>query len=194
MAAMKRTCTEYYVAWNCSIIQFVPWLLMKCCMEWGFCISEQQLESLTCWVTCLPCAKYAQKGYAIGHVYIYVCVYIYIYIYATKLAYFASSGSKNPWKSVNGAFLSHLHIVNVTVDCLFTPGRALLLFLCSRLCTPLGLHTRANWLVGMLLCCWQLQCSKYFTDMQCSVCTGCVLWNSFLYKSAAKHFRYRQIT
>ena len=44
---------------------------------------------------------------------------------------------KSP-ESAQGAFLSHLDIVNVMADCWFTPGRVLLMFLCSRLCAYSG--------------------------------------------------------
>ena len=140
----------------------------------------------------LPSAQYVQQGYAIG------CVYMYVYIfktcaciYVTKNCSFSAFLVKNPQKSAHEAFFLHLDIVNVTLDCWFTPDRALLLFFCLRLCAPLGpqgpeAHTRVHSLVGVLLClqcwldervtttvcCWHLQYSKYFTDGANAVHTG----------------------
>ena len=45
---------------------------------------------------------------------------------------------KNLWKSAQGAFFLHLDIVNVMLDCQFTPDRVQLFFLCLCLCAPLG--------------------------------------------------------
>ena len=64
-------------------------------------------------------------------------LYVYLYV-CHKIARLASSGSNIPWKSVYGALLSHLDVVNVTVDGLFTPGQVIFLYLCSRLCAPSG--------------------------------------------------------
>ena len=54
-----------------------------------------------------------------------------------KISHLAFSRSKNTWKSIQGAFLSHLDVMNVTVDCQLTPGQALLPFVCSHMCAPL---------------------------------------------------------
>ena len=123
------------------------------------------------------------------------CRILYMYIYVTKITRLVSSWSKNSWKSIHGAFLSHLDVVNVTVDYQFTPGQALLLFLRSCLC-PLRVAgarvhtcsvigrcvvmptTMLTWWVRCQLltavCSWHLQCSKYFTDTQYSASTGYV--------------------
>ena len=77
------------------------------------------------------------KSYAIDHVSVYsMCVCV------TKYQLLSALSVKNVQKGTHAAFLSHLDIVNVTVDCRFTPGQALLPFLCSYmyLCAvpPLG--------------------------------------------------------
>ena len=70
---------------------------------------------------------------------IYTCIYIRVCVCRKKSgAHLAYSRSKNPRKSAHEAFFSHLDIMNVTLNHRFTPDRALLLFLCLRLCAPLG--------------------------------------------------------
>ena len=64
------------------------------------------------------------KGYAIG------CISV-----CKISAIWHLAGQKNVQKSTHAAFLSHLNIGNVPVNCQFTPGRALLPFLCSFLCS-----------------------------------------------------------
>ena len=61
-------------------------------------------------------------------------------IYVTKYHWFGVFLIKNFWKGAYDAFLSHLDIVNVMVDCRFTPGRVLLLFFCLCLFAPSGLR------------------------------------------------------
>ena len=81
-------------------------------------------------------------------IYIRVCVCVCVCRKKSgaRLAY---SWSKNPRRRAHGAFFSHLDIMNVTLNRRFTPDRALLPFLCSRLCAPLGVppctHTRVHW-------------------------------------------------
>ena len=48
------------------------------------------------------------------------------------------SQSKNHQKNIHGDFLSLLYIMNVTVDCRFTTGRALLLFFAQTCVPPWG--------------------------------------------------------
>ena len=132
-----------------------------------------------------PAAQYAQQGYAISRVYIYIYMCVFVCM-SQKIARLASTWSK---KSAQEAFFSHLNIVNVTLDCQFTPGWALLLFLCLHLCAPSGL--RGPWgahtcsMIGRcarcvvtpttmckrqqagddyVVCCWYLQCSNYLID------------------------------
>ena len=52
---------------------------------------------------------------------------------------------KIPRKNAHDVFLSHLDVVNVTVDCQFTPGQVLLLFLRVLVVTWFG-----GGLLGML--------------------------------------------
>ena len=126
-------------------------------------------------------------------------------MYVTKIARLASFGSKNPWKSVSFCirpWMWWLTAGSLQVErysCFF-----------AHTCVPPqgrggpGVHTRAHWLVGVLLClpqcwldetpdtncsvllaaavCWWcLQCSKYFTDMQCSARTGYVFCGTLVF-------------
>ena len=63
-------------------------------------------------------------------------VSVYVYIYVTKYWQFSILPVKKMFKKYSCCFLSHLDVVNVTVNCLFTPGWALL---SSCLCAPSGL-------------------------------------------------------
>ena len=69
------------------------------------------------------------KGNVIGH----------IRVYEQEIGCLVSCQSKNVQKSTrtHAAFLLHLDVVNVTVNCWFMAGQALLLFLCSYLCASL---------------------------------------------------------
>ena len=66
-----------------------------------------------------------------------ICVYN---SYVTKYGLLSILSVKNVQKGIHTAFLLHLDIMNVTVNCWFTPGQALLLFLCLYLYAvpPLG--------------------------------------------------------
>ena len=78
--------------------------------------------SLLVCTLCTVCAKSYTIGYVSVHVYMCVCV--------TKYQQLTVLSVKNVQKGTHAAFL-HLHIMNVTVNCWFTPDQALLLFLCS---------------------------------------------------------------
>ena len=73
-------------------------------------------------------------GYAISC----ICVYMYAYICHKISAVWHHAGQKVYRKaSIHAAFLLHLDIMNVTVNCYITPGRVLLPILCSYLCAAL---------------------------------------------------------
>ena len=84
---------------------------------------------------------------------LYACVCVYM---SQKIACLASSRSRNLRKSYQGAFFLHIDIVNVTLNCQFTPDQVLLLFLCSCLCALLrvvglrGAHMCS--LIGRCVC------------------------------------------
>ena len=132
----------------------------------------------------LPCAQYVQKGYAIGH----VCVCTCICDIAQNIGRLAFCRSKNVQKSTRGAFILHLGILNVTVNCRFTPGQALLTFVCSCLCVPRG---HGSQMLGMsqgavLLACYvsrhaniDVTCSTELqhSPLSVSVHRVCVLYN-----------------
>ena len=140
--------------------------------------------------------QYAQKGYAIGHV--YTCMYIYMYV--TKIARFGIFRIKQSLEKCSWCFPFTLR--RSECDGWWPRSSAISVSLLA-LVRPLGvvgpvMHTCAHWLVGVLLhlpqcwldktpatnhsvllvsavCCWHLQCSKHFTDMQCSARTGYIM-------------------
>ena len=79
---------------------------------------------------CTVCAK----GHAISRVYISHKRSSHLVSYRSK---------KKNWKSTHGAFLLHLDVVNMTVDCQFTPGWVLLVFP-LRVAGPGGLIDRLS--------------------------------------------------
>ena len=138
--------------------------------------------------------QYAQKGYAIG------CICISLHMVA-KYWPFKKMPVKNVQKSTV-VFLLHLDIVNVTVNCRFIPGHALLPFPCLCMCALSGLWG----LAVKCLACHEVQlflcatpayryvqhlslhcllrldsvCSAECQQLQCIIAARAVLWKYML--------------
>ena len=79
-------------------------------------VGKSQTRDVPLITLCAVCARgLCDKS----HLCIYVCVYVVNY------QPFGNFLVKNSQKSTHGAFISHLDVVNVMVDCEFTPGRAI---------------------------------------------------------------------
>ena len=110
--------------------------------------NQPQNPNSHCWLvtrscpcrSLLPCVQYAQKGYAIGCIYMYLYIYIYIYIFFFLYMYkchknhlfgifpIRKSLEKCSWRF---SFALKCHECDSRL-----PGRVLILFLCLHLCVP----------------------------------------------------------
>ena len=153
----------------------------------GVIVCVSTTNSHTCIVILITVCT---KGYAIG----WVCVYIFVYMYSSQnIGCVVSCWSKNVQESTCAAFILHIDVVNVMVNCRFTPNRALFLFLCNALKvvgfggTKIRCVMKCSYslvLMQRLSLCWLLRldsaCSAECQQLQCSIAAHVVLYKCML--------------
>ena len=153
----------YFIVMNFHLLFWLSWLITLCtvCAE-GLC----DWSPLCIIIMCIN--------------------YVYNYNMSQNIDHLASCWSKN---LAHAAFFSHSDIGNVTVNCLFTPGQALLMYLFAYACLLLLGHVVSEVRVSggaflnhpcidARIYVTALQYSTVHWYSQCSVRTGYVMWNS----------------
>ena len=104
----------------------------------GAIVCVSTTNSHTCMVVLITLSKVCAKGYATG------CICMY-----SSQAVWCVAGQKNVQKSTCAAFISHIDVVNVMVDCRFTPSWALFPLICSFFCAFSRLWGLGGQTIGM---------------------------------------------